>query len=142
MSSPTPWAEMRRRLEAAQQTGRLPMIQWPNETFIRPTAQPFLEVEGIGNIAEPVEMGRNGQWNEDGTLHVQVYVPRGTGSTLAREIAERVVRLFRGACEGPVVYRRTSIGAGEKETEGTGMWWRLPVYIDWEYQDRPTSDGA
>ena len=96
MSSPTPWADMRGRLEAAQQAGLVPMIQWPNEIFTRQPGQPFLEVDGIGDVAEPVELGPNGQWNEDGTLHVQVYVPRGTGSTHARQIAERVVRLLNG----------------------------------------------
>jgi hypothetical protein len=137
MASPTPWADAKTRLQAAQQAGLLPVIQWPNETFTKPLNLPFLEVDSIGDIAEPAELGPNGQWNEEGTLHVQIYIPRGFGSEPGRQLAQKIVRIFRAVREGPVIYRRTSIGAGEKVIEGAGNWWRLPVYIDWEYQDRP-----
>lgn len=143
MAGPEPWADAKGRLQAAQQVGLLPPIQWPNEDFDRPKGSPFLAADMVGAAGEPVEMGPNAQWDEDGTLHVQVFVPWGYGSEPGRQLARQVVRLFQppAAASGPVLYRRCSIGAGEKEQEGEGKWWVLPVWVDFTFQDHPASAG-
>lgn len=138
MASPYPWSDARNRLMAEQQKGLLPPIEWPNETFTRPVAMPFLSVSMTGDAALPAELGPNPVWVEEGTLTVQLHIPRGQGTDMARNLAYRIVRLFRAVRGGPVKYRRTSIGSGERDPKDPqGNWWLLPVYVDFEFDDLP-----
>lgn len=145
MAGPEPWADAKARLQQAQQVGLLPPIQWPNEAFERPKGSPFLAVEMVGDVGQPVELGQQAQWTEDGTLHVEVYVPWGFGSEPARQLARQVVRLFQPPAGGPagdrMLYRRCSIGAGDEDPKGEGKWWLMPVWVEWAYQDHPATAG-
>lgn len=109
-------------------------IAWPNMTFKKPNpAGPFLQVECVSHNDSPIELS-GGSWQEDGTLYVDVAVPTGTGTDLARTIAKNVFNVFRGQYGGPVVYNGGSIGNGSI-VEADGMWWVLTVAIQWKWQD-------
>lgn len=132
MSSPAPWDDAVARLMAA---GLGLPIEWPNEAFARPDpATTWLQADMTGDVLEPIEMGPNGVWQEEGFLQVHIHVPRNQGTRGAREIAKTIANLFRGLPTGPIVYGRASIGSGDVQ-EPDGMWWRLTIHIDYRYQD-------
>ena len=131
MSSPAPFDDVRNRLTAAALGYS---IAWPNTVFKRPQPPaPWLRVECTSNVIGPIEVG-GGVWQEDGTAYIDVFVPAGSGTDLARTIAKNVSNAFRGVAAQPVVYLGGSIGAGQI-AEADGMWWCLTVSVDWKYQD-------
>jgi len=131
MSSPVPFDDVRSKLEAANLGYP---IAWPNTVFRRPQPPgPWLSVECTSRTLVPIEIS-GGVWQEEGTAFIDVFVPAGSGTDTARSIAKAVANVFRGLGAEPVVYLGGSIGAGVT-TESDGMWWTLPVTVDWRYQD-------
>jgi hypothetical protein len=76
--SPEVWADAEALIrDGATQIG-LP-VAWPNQRFADPEPPaPFLAVEGMGDGAEPYELG-GGIWIEDGAVVLHILVPVGTG---------------------------------------------------------------
>lgn len=131
MSSPVPFNDARAKILAAELG--VP-IAWPNKTFTRPAPPgPWLSVDITSFVLDPIELGGT-VWQEEGTLYVDVFVPAGSGSDAARQLAKTVSNLFRGQYGGPVVYNGGSIGNGSI-AEPDGMWWLITVTVQWRYQD-------
>lgn len=139
MSSLAPYADARSLLEAANLVPAA-NVAWQNEPFQEPAgdpAPPWLAVECVGHVLQPVELG-GGVWQEEGTLYVHVMVPAGSGTDTARTLAKQVANVFRGLGPRQVIYRGASIG-NSAPTDPQGIWWGLTVTVEWVYQDVSTS---
>jgi hypothetical protein len=136
MSSPVPWADARAKITAANLG--VP-IEWPNEDFQEPVSSPglWISVETCSDSMEPIEVGAN-VWQESGTLYIHVMAPQGSGTMAARTLAKQIVTLFRSLPPPQtVVYTSAGLGTGAGN-DPRGLWWVLPVSIDWRYQDITT----
>jgi hypothetical protein len=133
MSSPEVWADARARLEAG---GLSVPFAWPNEAFTNPEPPaPWLLVEISGDLSAPLELGRDGVWQEDGAILVHVMVPTGTGVTDGLALRKAVANLFRGLPPGPVTYHGATFDPGGPGDD-TGVYHRLSLSIRYRYQDR------
>lgn len=131
MTTPTPWADARSRIEALGFDAAA--IEWPNEPFTRPAPPAlWLAVEMTGESSAPIELGPQGGWRESGYLGVHIYTPAGQGTHEARTLAEQISDAFRSVATGPVSYHRMRIGDGIAE-ETDGAYWRLSVEVDYRY---------
>ncbi len=96
---------------------------------------PWVKVEIAGNVYDQVSIGAGSpaddSWREEGQLWLHVFVPAGSGSRKARQIATALTWLFRGAQLDPdIEFRDMSVGLGEPGDD-YGNTWRLSVSIDW-----------
>jgi hypothetical protein len=141
MSSPDVWTDARARIEDVAATLGLP-VAWPNEAFPEPqpydpaTGAPFhwIAVEISGDLSEPMELGREGVWEETGTLHLHLIVPTGSGIETALTERKALVGAFRGLPPAAVTYRGAILDPGGP-SEGDGNWFRLGARIPYSYQD-------
>lgn len=118
-------------------------LRWENETFT--PADPadktvvFAAVEISGSSYEQASIGAApaaaNLWREEGAVWFHVFVPAGTGSTKARQVAKQLCDVFRGQTVqttlGALRFRRSSIGTGERATED-GNWWRVSAEVEWQ----------
>ncbi len=113
-------------------------IAWPNEPFTEPSNDDlWLIVEIVGGAGGPIELGQKAWWEFTGAINIYVNAPIGSGSAAALTLSKQVLNVFRGLPERAVVYLSGEIGAGEPGTDD-GRWWRLPVSIEFRYQDPVT----
>ncbi|MFH5927077.1 DUF4128 domain-containing protein [Roseomonas xinghualingensis] len=141
MSSPDVWTDARARIKAAADALGLP-VAWPNEAF--PEPQPYdpasgaplhwIAVEISGDLSEPLEIGREGVWEETGMVHLHLMIP--TGSGLAAGLAQRkaLANAFRGLLPAPVMYRGAIFDPSGPADED-GNWARLSLRVPYSYQD-------
>lgn len=132
MSSAEPWLDARAILEGAALG--VP-IEWPNELEVAPGEALWIRVDMVGDSLQPIEMGPNGMWLEDGTLFVDIFAPAGHGTLDARYLAKRITNLFRGLGPRAVRWRRATLGQGAEVDARASKWWCLPVTISYEMQD-------
>lgn len=131
MTSPTPWADARAKIEAA---ALVPpdRVYWPNEPFVLPEPPAvWLAVESEGDVMAPIELGGR-TWQEEGTFYVHVMAPAGQGTAEARVLAEAVMGLFRGLGPASMTYLGGAIGRGGPSDDGA--WWRLSASVDFKFQ--------
>lgn len=132
MSSPIPFDDARARLQAASLGGWT--FEWPNEPFTVPKPDSvWLAVDMSSDTLAPIELG-GGMWVEEGTLMVDIIVPIGWGTDVARTTAKAIADTFRGITTGSLSYISASIGSGGRDPEH-GKYWIMPVRVSWRYQD-------
>jgi hypothetical protein len=130
--SPEVWADAEALIrDGATQIG-LP-VAWPNQRFADPEPPaPFLAVEGMGDGAEPYELG-GGIWIEDGAVVLHILVPVGTGVARGLELRKAAAGWFRGLPPRPVVYDSFVLDPGGMDEDGN--WYRLSLRVRYRYQD-------
>ncbi|NIJ40345.1 hypothetical protein FHS78_000615 [Parvibaculum indicum] len=86
---------------------------------------------GRGDIGEPAAPLRD----ETGAFMVDVYVPKGTGDQLARNIADAIWEIFAFKdLSGLRCDERMAGQSGWREPEGVpGVWWGLSYGIGYRY---------
>ena len=63
-----------------------------------------------------VEMGMTNRWRYPGIAVVQLFVPKGSGTGLAEQVADSMKLIFQGRTISGVVFKATSLlKAGESE---------------------------
>jgi hypothetical protein len=132
--SPDVWADamMLIRDGVAQLPTPVP-IAWPNEVFEPPhPLGPFIAVEGMGDGAEPLELG-GGVWVEDGAVVLHITVPTGRGIAEGLALRKTAAGWFRGLPARPVLYERFVMDPGGADEDGS--WYRLGLRILYRYQD-------
>src|SRR3954467_3373536 len=131
MASPAPFNDFRTLLTAANLGYP---IAWPNTNFGAPEPPaPWLSVQAESRTLDPIEIPAR-SWSEEGTFYIDVSVPAGTGTDLARTIAKNVANIVRGLGPRDVVYLGGAVsngGVGEED----GLWWTMTVSIDFRYDD-------
>jgi hypothetical protein len=132
MSSPAPFNDARARMQAAALGYE---IEWPNEPFERPNSI-WLAVDAYSDVMEPIELG-GGAWGESGVFMVDIMVPLGWGTDVARQLGKDIANVFRGVT-GEVSYRAANIGSGGRDPE-RGKFYIIPVRVPWVYQDLTVS---
>jgi hypothetical protein len=131
MSSPAPWADAKGRLIAANLGVA---IAWPNEPFDKPEAPAmWISVQAASAVLKPIELGA-GVWVEEGTLYVDIHIPKGWGTDDARVLAKTIADTFRGLPAAPTSYVGAAI-SGSAVGDSGGMWESMTVSVDWRYQD-------
>lgn len=110
-------------------------IQYPNINFTQPQGTPWMAMNMTGDLLEPIELN-GGAWQEEGTLLVQIIVPTGTGSRLARTLGKQVANVFRNLGPRDVVYFQMSIGENTMDVP-VGNWWVMGVTVLYRWQDVP-----
>jgi hypothetical protein len=130
--SPDVWTDAAALIrDGAAQIG-LP-VAWPNTAFDDPEPPaPFLAVEGMGDGAEPYELG-GGVWVEDGAVVLHILVPVGTGIDGGLALRKTAAGWFRGLPPRPVVYERFVLDPGGMDEDGN--WYRLSLRVQYRYQD-------
>lgn len=99
-------------------------------------ALPYVLMEMSGTLYAQMSIGASDQadnrWDEEGLLWFHVYVPAGTGSSLARQYAKQIADLFRGTTllADSLEFLDAQLGMGEPGDEA-GTYWRLSVSIEW-----------
>src|SRR5882757_1725106 len=100
MTSATPAAAIEDRLRANWMTTPVELF---NETTEPPkgsdgTPIPWVALEFPGGVGTVWGIGNpgNNSFREDGAFMIHVFVPAGSGSTLARTYADQLAAIFRG----------------------------------------------
>ncbi len=102
----------------------------------------FVEVELSGTLyamqsigADPVKTNR---WDEEGTLFLNVTVPKGEGAAEGRTLAKKLADMFRGKLllSDALEFYDAGIGVG-RPGRIDGNWWMIPVWIRWRLTDEP-----
>lgn len=119
-------------------------ILWENEKF--PTdpdpgdkTVAWIAVEISGSLYQQASIGSvpvsSNLWREEGAVWFHVFVPAGTGSVKARQLAKQICDVFKAASLtttlGALRFYGGSIGMGEKLPED-GNWWRVSATLDWK----------
>jgi len=122
-------------------------IAWENEDFTRPEPPgPWILFEITGTYYQQESIGDSPQgrnrWDEAGVMFFHVFVPKGTGSTLARQYAKALANTFRGALllSDSLEFLVASIGEGAV-ADDMAVYWRVSVSIEWRRIDVPNSIG-
>lgn len=116
-------------------------IAWENEDFVRPEPlAPWILFEITGTYYQQESIGDSPQfanrWDEAGVMFFHVFVPKGTGSALARQYAKAVANLFRGTLliSDSLEFMTASIGEGNISDE-MAVYYRISVSIEWRRVD-------
>jgi hypothetical protein len=110
-------------------------IQEPNIAFKQPGSGLWLAFNMTGDLLEPIELN-GGAWQEEGTILVQIIVPTGSGSRLARTVGKQVANIYRNLGPRDVVYFQMSIGENTMDVP-VGNWWVMGVTVLYRWQDVP-----
>jgi hypothetical protein len=119
-------------------------VRWENERFTPPLEGGWVGVETTGTLYAQQSIGESNQadnrWDEEGVLWLHVFVPIGTGASLARGYAKQLADKFRGLLllNDSLEFRDSFIGRGgaHNATQNeTGSWYRVTVYIKWRRMD-------
>jgi hypothetical protein len=137
MSSEAVYATIRTHL---QDNWTTTPIAWENEVFTQPEPPaPFLFVEITADLLDQRSIGAptGNLWREMGALHLHLFAPFGTGSTIARTYLRQLVDLFRGRDIADLTFTSAAIGIGETAQRGErgvadGAWWRISASVMWE----------
>jgi len=115
-------------------------IAWENEDFVRPEPPgPWILFEITGTMYAQQSIGDSPQsanrWDEEGVMWLHVFVPKGTGSVLARNYAKGLADLFRGAwLINSLEFLAAAIGEGAP-ADDMAVYWRVSVSIEWRHWD-------
>mgnify|MGYP000458614579 CR=1 FL=1 len=135
MSSPDVWTDARARIEAYA-TAKPIAVAWPNERFTKPQPPaPWLAVETYGDGSEPIELGRDAAWIEEGSIDVHVMVPVGSGVAAGLAIRKEVQDLFRGIEPAALTYDGAALNRLGPVADD-GVYRPLTVRIFYRYQSR------
>lgn len=87
------------------------------------TGEAWVRVTVLQGTANQVEMGNKRRWRRPGTLEVQIFLPTGTGTGLATELADTIRDIYEGRTINGVIFRATSLGPGNVD----GPWRQFNV---------------
>lgn len=79
-------------------------IAFENTKFTTPTG-PYLRLTIVGASSEQITMGESKLFESRGFVQVDVHVPAGTGTGLARTIADEICEILRGRAIGSALFR-------------------------------------
>ena len=102
-----------------------------------PDFTPWVYVEAAGGFYDAASIGagtpQDNLYREEGVVFLWIFVPGGTGTTLARQYAKQMADVFRGLelSAGTLRFESMSIVLGES-TERDGPWWRIGVTVDYQ----------
>ncbi|RLI53406.1 MAG: hypothetical protein DRP09_15780 [Candidatus Thorarchaeota archaeon] len=72
-------------------------IKWDNVAFAQPTDSPWVEINIIDGNAFPASLnGGSVLYRHTGIISVNIYVPVGTASKVARQYADQIAAIYRG----------------------------------------------
>jgi hypothetical protein len=106
-----------------------------------PSAWVYLEIADAGSTQVGIGAPGNQLWVYDGLIHVHVFVPVGSGTSLPRRYADQIGDIYRAArfyaeapgfevrCGAP---RTGDAGSGSDD----GLWYRVTASIPFEYYHR------
>lgn len=116
-------------------------IAWENEDFVRPEPPgPWILFDITGTYYQQESIGDSPQahnrWDEEGVMFFHVFVPKGTGSALARQYAKAVANLFRGTLllSDSLEFMMASIGESAS-ADDMSVYWRISMSIEWRRID-------
>lgn len=122
-------------------TDAVPPFRFENENFDKPDPPaPWIAVALTGVLYGQQSLGASLQadnrWDESGHLWLPVFVPTGTGSSRARQVAKLLADIFRGLTllSNSLEFRDAFIGEGGPAAE-SGNWYELPLVIEWRRVD-------
>lgn len=135
MSSPEVWTDAKARI-LAYATAKPITVAWPNEAFTKPEPPaPWLAVEAYGDGSDPIELGIEAAWIEEGSIDVHVMVPVGSGISTGLTIRHEVQDLFRGIEPTSLIYDGASLNRLGPVADD-GVYRPLTVRIFYRYQSR------
>lgn len=111
-------------------------LVFENETPTSPThGEAFVLVEIFGRLFDLASIGaeepEGNLWREQGTLWLHVMMPAWTGTTVGRQQAWQLAKLFlRQPIEG-MEFREARVGMGEP-VETDGSYARMTLSLDWQ----------
>lgn len=118
-------------------TAVIPPFRFENETFDKPDPPaPWISAALTGVLYGQKSIGASRQadnrWDETGHLWIPVFVPIGTGSSRARQLAKMLADIFRGLTllAGSLEFLDAFIGEGSPSPE-EGNYYELAVVIEW-----------
>ena len=110
-------------------------IQWENENF-EPPFSGWIAMEMSGTLYSQASIGADVQaenrGDEEGTLWLHCFAPKGTGTSTLRRWAKKLADLFRGArlLNDELEFMDAQIGLGDSGDDD-GAAYRITVVIDW-----------
>lgn len=100
-------------------------IAWANTNFVPPTAQPWVSVDVQPRETVQVTIGTTAVMRERGRFRVEIYVPAGTGTKKAEELADDVAEAIqRQHLVNDVILFSTTRLPGAQVGAG---WWMMPT---------------
>ena len=111
-------------------------MAWPNDPFVKPEPPaPWLAVEAYGDGSEPIELGLEAAWLEEGSIDVHVMIPVGSGISTGLAIRKEVQDLFRGIEPAELSYDGAALNR-LGPTADDKLYRPLTVRIFYRYQSR------
>lgn len=97
-----------------------PLVFENEDTPLADTPAAWVKVEMFGDIYQQETIGAPGDnlWRETGTILMRVFVPRGTGTVVARQHARALVDLFREVEIAGIHFGAGSIAADDSGSDG------------------------
>lgn len=130
MSSPTAFEAIKNRIGAAWSATPVWYENDFEELPSEPDAFVYVEVFGDSFGQETTGAPEQNVWEEAGTAYLHVYVPKGSGSLIARQHARSLQQLFREQDVDGLKIVEMSIGAGEPGREFP-LYWALTLTMFW-----------
>lgn len=97
----------------------------------------WVAMEMTGNLYSQETIGagfqEDNRWDEEGKLWFHIFVPVGSGSSVARRNAKLLADLFRGLRllgDETLEFMDASLGLGEA-ADDNGNWYGVSMSIDW-----------
>lgn len=135
MSSPDVWTDAKARITAYAAAKPI-TVAWPNEPFVKPEPPaPWLAVEAYGDGSDPIELGLEAAWLEEGSIDVHVMIPVGSGISTGLAIRKEVQDLFRGIEPAALIYDGSALNR-LGPTADDKLYRPLTVRIFYRYQSR------
>lgn len=111
-------------------------IAYANEPFAPPEPpSPWVFFEVVEGASMLRGIGKPGErlYIYTGLIQAHVYVPAGSGETLARQYADAIGEIFRAKQFGSTV--RTNVPNVDAGGPGSddGLWWRVTAAIDFDF---------
>lgn len=108
-------------------------IAFLNDRFEQPRGSAWVQMAVIDGVSQRVELGRPYPRWQYGVINVTCMVPEGTGTALAKQLADSVLKVFAdrqrpvAAIGGGV----TTYGAEKKHRGVINGWFTVNVLVDW-----------
>ncbi len=120
--------------DSAAVAGSIPPVEWDNLEPLIPPSAPWARVNVEHNLGNQASMGETGNrlFDRLGLVTVQIFIVRGQGVTLARQLGNIAVNAFEGKTAGPdqeIWFRNVrfnEIGPSDK-------WFQANVIAEFEY---------
>ena len=110
-----------------------PIVETINVNAV-PDYQPWVALDFLAGTEDIASIGDPGQnlYRESGTVQIHVFVPSGTGDTLAVTYADQIRAVFRGqSWDGVQVQGVDPPQTGDGSEDGS--WFRASIAFDYDF---------